>query len=342
MSSSTGELALDLVLGGGPRTCRSPDRANDRIFHENVMVPSPNFWTEFEVHSPWTSFPETKRGLDAELLESLRSQPLPETSDVRSAEQLLQVVWDELVAYGTGGGNECDDKEIAVAIRTLEAVTRRLGIPLELPFRDFARFRTYWLRNEGYGSWQARRDIVEALLEPTRKELEGLDLRLAGPAIKEELISALRNPVAIRDQLGRLQRTAESDPALAIGTAKELIESTAKTVLQELGIAVNDKDDLPALVKQAQEALGLHPAAAHPGPDGTDAVKRILGGLMNIAAGLGELRNRGYGTGHGPKGERVGLRPRHARLAVNAAMTWCSVMLDTLADAEAPWKKGSE
>ena len=29
---------------------------------------------------------------------------------------------------------------------------------------------------------------------------------------------------------------------------------------------------------------------------------------MNITAGLGELRNRGYGTGHGHKGERVGLR----------------------------------
>jgi hypothetical protein len=78
---------------------------------------------------------------------------------------------------------------------------------------------------------------------------------------------------------------------LAIGTAKELIESTAKTVLQERGLGINDKDDLPALVKQAQEALGLHPSSAQPGPDSTDAVKRILGGLMNITAGLGELRN---------------------------------------------------
>jgi hypothetical protein len=129
---------------------------------------------------------------------------------------------------------------------------------------------------------------------------------------------------------------------LAIGTAKELIESTAKTVLQERGLEINDKDDLPALVKQAQEALGLHPSSAQPGPDSTDAVKRILGGLMNITAGLGELRNRGYGTGHGHKGERVGLRPRHARLAVNAAMTWCSVMLDTLADTQAPWRSSGE
>ena len=45
---------------------------------------------------------------------------------------------------------------------------------------------------------------------------------------------------------------------------------------------------------------------------------------------------------HGHKGERVGLRPRHARLAVNAAMTWCSVMLDTLADTQAPWRSSGE
>ena len=129
----------------------------------------PDFWTEYEVYSPWTSVPEGKRGLNTELLESLRSEPLADTSDVTAAERLLELTWSELEAFGTGGGNECDDKEIAVAIRTLEAVTRRLGIPLELPFRDFTRFKTYWLRNDGYGSWQARRDILEDLLGPTRK-----------------------------------------------------------------------------------------------------------------------------------------------------------------------------
>jgi len=346
------DLGVTLVTAAGQRPGSHrclPASATEPSGNDHVpgsmkiesMLP-PDFWTEYEVHSPWTSVPEWKRGLNTELLESLRSEPLADTSDVTAAERLLELTWSELEAFGTGGGNECDDKEIAVVIRTLEAVTRRLGIPLELPFRDFTRFKTYWLRNDGYGSWQARRDILEDLLGPTRKELETLDLRLAGPKIKEELISALRNPVAIRDQLGRLQRTAESDPALAIGTAKELIESTAKTVLQERGLEANDKDDLPALVKQAQEALGLHPSSAQPGPDSTDAVKRILGGLMNITAGLGELRNRGYGTGHGHKGERVGLRPRHARLAVNAAMTWCSVMLDTLADTQAPWRSSGE
>lgn len=33
---------------------------------------------------------------------------------------------------------------------------------------------------------------------------------------------------------------------------------------------------------------------------------------------------------------------RHARLAVNAGMTWCTVMLDTLADTDAPWRTRGE
>ena len=65
---------------------------------------------------------------------------------------------------------------------------------------------------------------------------------------------------------------------------------------------MDDKDDLPALVSQAQQALGLHPSKITAGPDGTEAVKRILGGLITVTSGLSELRNRGYGTGHGDGG----------------------------------------
>ena len=98
------------------------------------------------------------------------------------------------------------------------------------------------------------------------------------------------------------------DPALAVGSAKELIESTAKIVLTERGCGVDDKADLPVLVRDAQRALGLHPSATTPGPDGSDAVKRILGAASSLAMGVAELRNRGFGTGHGPAGARVGLR----------------------------------
>lgn len=85
----------------------------------------------------------------------------------------------------------------------------------------------------------------------------------------------------------------------------------------------------------------LHPTQQAEGPDGTQAVKKILGGLITITSGLAELRNRGYGTGHGVAGARAGLRPRHAHLAVNASITWCRLMLDTLHDPQAPWATAS-
>ena len=161
----------------------------------------------------------------------------------------------------------------------------------------------------------------------------------AGPQFAVGSLAGLKDASAIREQLDRIQRAITGDPALAVGSAKELIESTAKVVLAERGFPVSDKADLPELTRQAQQALGLHPSSAAPGPDSTEAVKRILGGVSTIAAGLAELRNRGYGTGHGAAGARVGLRPRHAHLAVNAAFTWCQLMLDTLADPEAPWRQ---
>ena len=70
-----------------------------------------------------TVAPSLERLLPEPLLESLRSGPLSDTSDVSVAEGLLDLVQDELTAYGTDGTNELNDKQIALAIRALEAVT---------------------------------------------------------------------------------------------------------------------------------------------------------------------------------------------------------------------------
>jgi abortive infection Abi-like protein len=94
-----------------------------------------------------------------------------------------------------------------------------------------------------------------------------------------------------------------------------------------------------AETRVTKSAASLDPSTGS-GPDGSDAVRHILGAVTTIANGLAELRNRGLGTGHGPATARVGLGSRHAHLAVNAALTWCQLMLDTLGDPEAPWRKG--
>lgn len=92
------------------------------------------------------------------------------------------------------------------------------------------------------------------------------------------------------------------------------------------------------LARRAQDALRRHPASGS-GPDGSEGVRRILGAVSSITGGLAELRNRGHGVGHGPATARVGVRPRHVRLAANAATTWCQLILETLADPDAPWRR---
>jgi Abortive infection C-terminus len=280
--------------------------------------------------------------LDEDLLADLRSGPLPSISDVSAVRALCDLLEDALLEYASWGRYEFTDTEMSGVSRTFETVTDRLGIPARLPFRNFTTLDAYSGRSPSSKTVaiQAYRQFVIRQFEPVRTHLADLRTR-DGLDIREDLIAKLRDPDSIREHLDRLQRNRrieQSDPPLAIGIAKELVESTAKTVLQERGFDVNEKDDLPALVKKAQEALGLHPSAARAGPDGTDALKRTLGGLANIALGLGELRNLGYGTGHGPKGKRPGLRTRHAQLALNSAVTWCNAMLDTFADPEAPWR----
>lgn len=277
--------------------------------------------------------------LDDEFLSDLRSGPVPYVSDVSAAEGLCDLLEDELLEYVSAGRPSLSDREVTQVSRTLEAVTKRLGILADLPFRNFTTLdvHTGRLPSSRTTSIQSYRQSVLDFFKPLRSQLAEMKGR-GDLEIKERQYANLRDPAAIRELLTRLQRITQSDPPLAIGTAKELVESTSKAVLQERGQEVADKDDLPTLVKRAQEAIGLHPGSIHPGPDSTGAIKRILGGLTSIVIGLGELRNRGYGTGHGPKGERVGLRPRHAQLAVNAAVTWCGIMLDTLDDPDAPWR----
>jgi hypothetical protein len=97
-----------------------------------------------------------------------------------------------------------------------------------------------------------------------------------GPQICVGAPSNLKDPAAIIEGLDRIRRAVADDPPLAVGSAKELVESRAKVVLTERNIPFDDKADVPALVSEAQKALGLHPQSQAAGPDDTDAVKKIL------------------------------------------------------------------
>lgn len=186
-------------------------------------------------------------------------------------------------------------------------------------------------------------DDVRDWLERDGLELDdGHKIAWSRPVGLEHSLHTLTDPSGIRAELERARRALPDDPAGAIGAAKQLVEATAKVVLHERGLPVDDHATVPDLVKAAQQALRLHPSSVLPGPDGADGLKKILGGVSSIAIGIAELRNRGYGSGHGQSSAPAGLGLRHARLAVNASITWCQLLLDTLTDSGAPWHRLEE
>jgi hypothetical protein len=119
---------------------------------------------------PWDHPPTLK--LRTDLLDHLRAGSVPGHDDLSVALALTRLVRAELEAFGTGGGEKLGDAEIALAQRTLRAVLQRLGIDLTLPWRDFAGFRSYWLKNNASGSYEARRDLIEQFFGPVQDALD--------------------------------------------------------------------------------------------------------------------------------------------------------------------------
>jgi hypothetical protein len=165
--------------------------------------------------------------------------------------------------------------------------------------------------------------------------IQGLEDKALAPELPTE---ALTDATSIYEHLDRMSRSMDDDPALAISAARALIEATTKLVLKELGAAYNEKDKIPALVKAAQQALGLHPDTLAPTAKGAESVKRILSSLSQVAIGVAELRNE-YGPDHGRTQTTAGLGARHAHLAVGCAGAYCRLLLETLADPAAPWRQ---
>jgi 23S rRNA pseudoU1915 N3-methylase RlmH len=136
------------------------------------------------------------------------------------------------------------------------------------------------------------------------------------------------NSAYLSKQIQRMEQAVEEDPDLAIGTAKELVESCCKTILQERGESLPGKPDVSALTKATLKALDLVPEAVPDAARGKDVIKRILHNLAQIGNNLAELRGL-YGTGHGKDHKATGLQARHAKLAVGSAATLATFLFET-------------
>lgn len=129
-------------------------------------------------------------------------------------------------------------------------------------------------------------------------------------------------------EIERLENAIDRDPALAIGTAKELIETCCKTILTKRGVSFTKSEDLGDLTKKVTKELRLVPEGITDEVKGADNIRLILRNLAQVTHNLAQLRSL-YGTGHGRDGQHRGLQPRHARLAVASAVAFVDFIAET-------------
>ncbi len=113
-----------------------------------------------------------RRTLNSGLLQRIRAGVNSSNPDVEVGVGLLRLAHDELEAYGTDGKQRTSEDEIRLILRVSRNLLKRMGIALDLPFSDYRTFRSHWMANGAYGSWQARREILHDLFGPIHRELE--------------------------------------------------------------------------------------------------------------------------------------------------------------------------
>ena len=131
-----------------------------------------------------------------------------------------------------------------------------------------------------------------------------------------EAVAARLGVTEITRQVKRIRRDYSEDPEGALGQAKELLESTCKTILGLTGDGTGNRK-VPELVKQTQMHLGIHPSQQQDKVE-AEALRKMFSGVTSILVGANELRNA-RGTGHGRSGSPE-LNESVARLTVGLVL----------------------
>lgn len=159
-----------------------------------MAITSGDFFILRTEPDPWGGSSTSVEDLDRDRLTRLISAADPEETDLDVCLALMDLVRDDLHKSGTGGGEALTDSDMRLAVRALERVSARAGHEFNLPFRDHSGWRSWWNRNDGYGSWQSRRDLLSGLFdEPYAALMHAQD---------KALESTLADAVSPRERLG--------------------------------------------------------------------------------------------------------------------------------------------
>ncbi|MEI6707311.1 MAG: abortive infection family protein [Methylococcales bacterium] len=150
---------------------------------------------------------------------------------------------------------------------------------------------------------------VSHISNSVSRSLKEIIIKLDYPSINLEFERALKN--------------AESNQREAISAACNILESLFKTYIEEEGLEMPKKQDFQPIWKVVKDDLGLDPSII-----ADRDLLEILSGIFATVNGIAALRTH-VSSAHGAGKNLYKLKPRHARLAIHAAHTLTTFVLES-------------
>lgn len=218
--------------------------------------------------------------------------------------QLVEFFQDGVVTRATGGSFE-NHLYTVVRGKLIENKTLEKYLPEWIKTkRTIDQFWTY-IKGK-FSTYQERREFLWTEFTPVLNYLE----KKSTSPLEDSIVFDEEH---IHDQWQKALDRKKIEPEGAITSARTLVESVLKHILDEQKVEYNESADLPELYKEVAKSLNLAPEQHQ-----EQIFKQILGGASGVVSGLGALRNK-LGDAHGKR--KISIKPseRHSELAVNLA-----------------------
>jgi hypothetical protein len=231
----------------------------------------------------------------------------------------VEALQNILLSVATGGGGEDKDyKQLRESLISNPLTSEKLPRFVRT-CRDLSQFWTFI--KPKFAKYEERRKYLWEEFGKLSEQLENSDKTPS----KENIEHAIQKLGAegVRDAWVKALSRRINDPAGAITSARTLLETVCKHIMDDSNIVYPNDADLPKLYRLCSESLSLAPSQH------VELVfKQILGGCTAVVEGLGALRNK-VGDAHGNGRKAVKPLARHAHLSVNLAGSMATFLLET-------------
>ena len=232
--------------------------------------------------------------------------------DTTSRLEKVEYLQNMLLAQATGG--QANGEEYQRLRRDLvgDEEIRELLPRFVITKRNLSQFWNF-IKHK-FSTYQERREYIWEQFRFLIDRLEGIETGSVAPHDRSvsEVISDFGTEHVHQVWQKALDRQYD-DPEAALTSARTLLESVCKHILDEADEKYSSKDDLPKLYGKTTTLLNMAPAQHQ-----EEIFKQILGGCHSVVQGLGAIRNK-LSDAHGKGVHAPRPRPRHAALGVDLA-----------------------